>query len=351
MFAKKQVVSSFIGFIFSLSIWTATVYAFAQDLEVAFVNDRLTVKADSVSLEAVMQRISQAAQLEITILGVSPAPITADFKAADLEMSIRRLIRGMNSIFYYDLTGAGSREARLTEVLILSNSGNRQKTAFRPSSGDENAKQGSGATPNMEEDSRQDSESTADISPLDDIDRLSDEALTEERALYEMADLADFEADQERRLAAVEALGEIGDPQVEDTLIARALEDEDSEVRAAAVEALGSISGEESTDFLVLALEDEDADVRTLAIETLASVGGKNATAFLMQVVEDEDAQVRAAAMEALGDIGDKSATDALIAALDDADEEVQESARAAVEQMGIVTTTPNQRQSQARTN
>ncbi len=341
MFTIKLIVSSILGCIFSLSVWAANVHAVVQDLEVAFVDDRLTVKADDVSLEAVMQRIAQAAQLEITILGVSSAPVTADFQAANLEMGIRRLIRGMNSIFYYDLTGAGSKEARLTAVLIMSNSGGRQKTAFRPSSGDENAVQGSGATSNLEAESQQESAPTAHMELLEDIDRLSDEALTEERALYEIAELADFEADQERRLAAVEALGEIGDAQIKDTLIGRALEDEDSEVRAAAVEALGSISGDESTDFLVHALEDEDADVRTLAIETLASVSGKNATQFLMQVVEDEDAQVRAAAIEALGDIGDKSAADALIAALDDADEEVQESARAAIEQMGIATT-PN---------
>ena len=299
------------------------------DEVVTFRDNRLIVKVNAVPLEKILAIVTRETGVAFYLQGSAETPVTADFETGDLEVGIKLLIRGLNSVFYYGPSQPGVKAIRLTSVLIIANSDNRRITAFRPSNVDENPGEASAAMPYEK--------------LVEDIDRLSETALTEDRSLYEIAELAEFEENQERRLAAVEALGDVGNPEAESALL-KAMSDDDFEVRAAAVEALGSVSGKEATDYLVQALGDENADVRTVAVETLAFVGGKDATDILIRTMQDEDAQVRAAAVEALADIGDKRAAEVLIKALDDADEEVQEYAKAATVQMGIKKNAPKKR-------
>lgn len=293
----------------------------SADAVVSFVNNRFIIRAHAVPLGSVLASVTRETGVAFYLQGSAETPVTADFETGDLEAGIKRLIRGFNSVFYFGPSQPGAQEIRLTSVLIIANSGIGKKTEFRPPS-DNTEPRPSAAMPSA--------------NPVEDIDRLYEEALTEDRALYEIVELAEFEENQERRLAAVEALGDTQNPEVESALLNKAMNDEDAEVRAAAVEALGSVSGEYATEFLVQALQDKDAFVRTAAVETLASNGGKEATVKIMMAMQDEDAQVRSAAVEALADIGDESAAPVLIKALDDPNEEVQESAQEALEEMGI---------------
>ena len=327
---KKSFTAVLIAVFSLLTFLTAGVHAVVQELSVVYADGRLTVRAENVSLEDVLERISKEAGLTLLLTGPSQTPVTADFAAVDLEEGIRRLVRGWSSIFYYARTGSDADDVRLTSVTLLSNSGIRQTTAIKPSGDEENP----GQMP----------EKSAYENLVEDIEQLTDAAKEEDRALYELAEVAELDENQERRLAAVEGLGDVGNPEVEKTLSNKAMNDEDAEVRAAAVEALAIVSGEESTDYLVQALKDKDSDVRTVAIESLAAVGGKDTTAILMQSMKDDDAQVRVAAVEALAEIGDKNAAEALAAALDDADEEVQETAKEALEEMGIQSDSPKNR-------
>jgi HEAT repeat protein len=74
--------------------------------------------------------------------------------------------------------------------------------------------------------------------------------------------------DQELRVLAAQALGEIADPSAVPAL-AGALKDESAEVRRQAVQALGEIDHADVTQHLVLAMKDPDTEVRRLAAEAL----------------------------------------------------------------------------------
>ena len=137
------------------------------------------------------------------------------------------MIRGLNSVFYYGPSQPGAKDIRLTSVLIVSNPDSRKISAIRPSD-DDNPGQDTGAVPYHK--------------LFEDIDRLKEAASTDDSAIYELTQLAEFEENELRRVAAVEALGETDDPQYADLLFNIALQDNDFGVRAAAVDALGNIS-------------------------------------------------------------------------------------------------------------
>ena len=181
--------------------------------------------------------------------------------------------------------------------------------------------------------------------------------------------LADTEA--EVRLAAVEALGAVGDPQAVDPVanvmragatsrdetavpiriaavralgrlgpvsfpaLSDALRDRHPKVREAAVEALGSIGGPQAVPALATALRDERSQLRQTAARALAAIGGPDARAMLLACLDHKDPATRAAVVDALAGLGDAGSVGSLAGALGDREKAVRDRAVAALGKLG----------------
>jgi len=128
------------------------------------------------------------------------------------------------------------------------------------------------------------------------------------------------EADPEARIAAVNALEEIGRPEVVDVLLPT-LHDADEEVRLEAVEALGVVPDRRAVKPLLERYDkDDDSAVRYEILTTLGLIGDPSTVDFLVGETKDEDRYVRMWAMDALCTMGAANAAAFSVALLDDAD-------------------------------
>ncbi len=177
----------------------------------------------------------------------------------------------------------------------------------------------------------------------------------------------DHEQDWLVRKAAAEAIGQIGDAQAVEPLVA-ALKDEENSVRRAAVMALGRIGDAQAVEPLVTALKDKDLSVRTRAVEALGRIADVRVVEALLAAFKakydaqqaeekaltriinaksaqslgvwprDEDLLLeRVIIANVLGQIGGKQAIEALEAALKDAEEQIRQAAAAVLGQIGAV--------------
>jgi HEAT repeat protein len=136
--------------------------------------------------------------------------------------------------------------------------------------------------------------------------------------------------DSDKRVAAADALGKLGDPRAVEPLVS-ALGDDRAGVRCAAAEALGKLSDTRAIEPLIKALGDGDYDVRGAAAGALGKLGDARAIESLISALGDGENGVRRAAADALGKLGDKRAVDSLVRALADREAPVR---RAAVESL-----------------
>ena len=155
-----------------------------------------------------------------------------------------------------------------------------------------------------------------------------------------------YEKNSDIRCAAAKALGELGDKQATEPLIA-VLRDTEPGVRRTAAEALGKLGGTQAAESLITALQNSDSEIRKAATKALVNIGtpalepliatlrdtsdqnlrqtaadvlveiGAPAVEPLIAVLKDEKWHVGVAAAGALGEIGDTRAVDPLIAALE----------------------------------
>ena len=137
------------------------------------------------------------------------------------------------------------------------------------------------------------------------------------------------------KVAAVRAkiawsLGEIDDPRALDAL-AGAVRDPEVQVRREAVWALGELETPAAVPMVIPALRDSDVETRKRAAEALGNLESPDAITALGAATKDADAEVRKQAVEALGDIGDKRALPVLTAAMTDAEVEVRREAVSAI--------------------
>ena len=116
----------------------------------------------------------------------------------------------------------------------------------------------------------------------------------------------------------------------------QALQEENDDVRLRAADALGEIGDSRAIEPLVQALRDEDRDVQFEVAEALGMMG-ERAVEPLMQALRDEDHNVRWGAASALGKIGDSRAVEPLIQALKDEDEDFQEAALASIRRLDLI--------------
>jgi HEAT repeat protein len=126
------------------------------------------------------------------------------------------------------------------------------------------------------------------------------------------------------RVAAVQAIGSIGDARVLRPLI-RALQSEDGAVCMAAIESLGRIGGQQATDAVTGMLRHENNHVRTAAAEALGLMECPSAVGALRELLSDPDWDVRRAVTESLGRLKDTNAAEAMTRGLEDPDSDVRE--------------------------
>src|SRR5512139_2102382 len=100
------------------------------------------------------------------------------------------------------------------------------------------------------------------------------------------------------RWKAVSMLRTIGRPAVEYLVIN--LWDTDKRVRMAAVDALGAIGDHRAYDHLVKMLDDPDHDVRFASVIALGELGDEQAVEPLSKACQDPNCYVRTVAEEAL---------------------------------------------------
>jgi len=138
----------------------------------------------------------------------------------------------------------------------------------------------------------------------------------------------------ERRVAAAEALAEIGESGVVKPLIG-ALKDREALVRSAAANGLAELGDKQAVPGLVSALRDQERKVRVAAVSALGQLGDKQALKPLEALVKDREWEVRAVLAEALGRLGDPSSHDTVMKLLNDPDKEVRQNAADAAGRVG----------------
>jgi HEAT repeat protein len=136
------------------------------------------------------------------------------------------------------------------------------------------------------------------------------------------------------RRDAAAALGQIGDADAVEPLIA-GLQDDNPSVRRAAAEALGQIGDVSALGPLIAALKSPAVDVRKTAAEALGQIGDAGSLGPLLAALKDASWSVRRAAAESLGQIGDADAVEPLKVAFEDQDSNVRRAAGAALAALG----------------
>jgi HEAT repeat protein len=126
------------------------------------------------------------------------------------------------------------------------------------------------------------------------------EAQQKERIAAKMAELVQTDESSVLRCEAVGVLGAVGIPSVTPVLHS-ALSDSDEDVRIAACHAWGEIGGDEGLATLVQVAEQEgDTDVRLAAVEELAKFKDPAAVAVLGKALDDSDPAVQFRAVQSL---------------------------------------------------
>lgn len=138
----------------------------------------------------------------------------------------------------------------------------------------------------------------------------------------------------ERRVAAAQALAEIGEVGVLKPLLG-ALKDPEAMVRSAVANGLARVGDPQAVPGLSAALKDRDRNVRVAVVSALGQLGDKSAVKALVFLVNDREWEVRAALAEALGRLGDKSALPTVMGLLHDRDQEVRQNAADAAGRVG----------------
>ena len=138
----------------------------------------------------------------------------------------------------------------------------------------------------------------------------------------------------ERRVAAANALSEMGDAAVLKPLIG-ALKDGEAMVRSAAANGLARVGDPQSSLALVPLLRDNVRNVRVAVINALGQIADRNSLNALLGMVNDREWEVRAVLAEALGKLSDKRALPVVLSLLNDRDQEVRQNAADALGKVG----------------
>ncbi len=131
----------------------------------------------------------------------------------------------------------------------------------------------------------------------------------------------------ELRMAAATGLGRVGDPSVTGALVNR-LGDPDHRVRARSAAACGRIGDPRAVEALETLLEEgEHLEVRIAAAEALGEIGTEGALMVLLEDAGDSDESVRRVIADSLGAFGSVTPVETLVGYLEDDSEAVRRTA------------------------
>jgi hypothetical protein len=253
---------------------------------VTFRDGRLTVETRGEALADVLAEVQKKSGIKFHVRKTLPTDaVTASFRDVPVETAIQRLLgRDFDLVWFYTAPKTGRGAPEPTEVWVV---GRGERV------GGVVADAGKGAARRQAK--------SGDSSALK--ERLMEiEDLHEEDPAKALPLLFGALNDQDPRIraAAVEALGEVGDPSAIEALGQALAKDTDSGVREAAAEALGELGSPNAVQVLRSGLKDADGVVREAVVEALADIGGPEAERVLRQALADSDEDVRDAAAAAL---------------------------------------------------
>jgi HEAT repeat protein len=119
--------------------------------------------------------------------------------------------------------------------------------------------------------------------------------------------------------SAIQALAEIDDESILDDLV-KDFTSQDAPMRRNIALLIGRFSTDKASDALAFALKDEEPDVRKAVVHALSNISGDKALRSLIHAVTDDDPEVRMVAADALGNTNAPEVHDVLIPLLEDGD-------------------------------
>lgn len=230
-------------------------------------NNLLTVSVQNVPLEKVLTRIAEKTSIKISLYAPAQEPVWAEFSKLSLEKGLKRLTRGFNSVFIYDLEGSEKGESQIKEVIIYAKTG-----------------ESNGKGPRTLTSHQVVGPQSADSSGAD--GSTGPDTLVDEDKTFQPTRVA----------GQVESGGD--DPVID---LGRDLaEDRDEDVKVTAANKLGELGDERALVPLIQALGDKNPKVRKSAVDALCRIGGDNVIRALEGCLADKNEALREGAAEAL---------------------------------------------------
>ncbi|MHA1377581.1 MAG: HEAT repeat domain-containing protein [Candidatus Helarchaeota archaeon] len=130
-------------------------------------------------------------------------------------------------------------------------------------------------------------------------------------------------SDLNRKINAIEELGQLGDPKAIKPL-SKLINDTNEQVRECSIWSLGRLK---ASEILIKNLNHKVDSTRKFIVEVLGNIEEKIAVVPLIELLKDPDDEMRANAAWSLGKIGDRKAFEPLIKSLSDKSEQVRENA------------------------
>ena len=276
--------------------------------------DRLSVQVRNAPWTVVLRELERRTGIRIQVKGPLPGTLTQEFEALPLEQGLRRLFRGLNSMFLYAAgTHAEAAAGALTQVWLWPKEGStvEERQASRPPATPATARQ----QDEVSSSGIGSSEAEAETSPTEEEVQPEGEPVAAEDAQGEPLDTlpgqdmqgvgealqqAVFDPNPTVQLEAFALLAE-QDPHRAVALLVEAAQNDQSVVRLQALQLLhhGGVA-DDATVLSTLgdALTDADIAVKRYAIEALAERGGPEALGSLRYALRDPDPSIRQMVIE-----------------------------------------------------
>jgi hypothetical protein len=227
----------------------------------------LTVSVKNIPLEKVLTEIAKQTSIKISLYAPAQEPVWAEFSELSLEKGLKRLTKGFNSVFIYDLEGSEKGESQIKEVIIYAKTG--ASTGKGPRTLTSRQVVGPQSGDSRESDLSTRPETLVDEDKILQPTRVAGQAEAGgDDPVVDLGRVLTRDQDGDVKVDAAGRLGDLGDERALVPLVG-ALGDNDPEVRKRAADALCQIGGENVIRALEGCLSDGNEDLREIAAETL----------------------------------------------------------------------------------
>lgn len=249
-----------------------------ESFGVKYSNGQLSAKLKNSPLETVLKEIMAQSGARIWLNDTIDGTVTIEFQNLPVGEGVRKILKDKNYAFVFNHSDV--KEGKLSIV-----SASKSKEIF---------------TTVKEEPPRK-------LSPKPKLPiTQKDNQKKNQPSLEILAKDALENEDPGKREDAIIALGESKDTKAIEIISKALANDPVEDVRLSAIDALLDIGDKSIVDSLSIALNDRDPWVRESAVEALGEVGNEAAMEFIKNVLNDEDGSVRELAQEILEEINAK---------------------------------------------